>query len=79
MENKSDCPVPAGILVIIGGKESKGQQEAPDRKTPAGFVTSDILRRFAEPCNRTSLPAEYLHTVISIQTITIAFIFRQAV
>jgi cyanophycinase len=48
MENKSECPVPAGILVIIGGKESKGEQEAPDRKTPKGFVTSDILKTFTE-------------------------------
>src|ERR1700710_3122746 len=48
MENKNECPVPAGILLIIGGKESKGQPEAPDRKTPAGFVTTDILRTFTE-------------------------------
>jgi cyanophycinase len=48
MEHKNECPVPAGILVIIGGKESKGKQEAPDRETPAGFVTSDVLRTFAE-------------------------------
>jgi cyanophycinase len=46
MDNKNECPEPAGILVIIGGKESKGKPEAPDRKTPEGFVTSDILKIF---------------------------------
>jgi cyanophycinase len=44
MENNNECPVPAGILVVIGGKENKGNQEAPDRKTPA--VKSDILKIF---------------------------------
>jgi len=48
MENKQECPEPAGILVIIGGKESKGEQEAPDRKTPEGFVRSEILKRFVD-------------------------------
>jgi hypothetical protein len=47
MEKISECPSPSGILVIIGGKESKGRDEAPDRKTPSGFVKSDILEKFA--------------------------------
>jgi cyanophycinase len=47
MEKTSECPSPSGILVIIGGKESKGQDKAPDRKTPSGFVKSDILEKFA--------------------------------
>jgi cyanophycinase len=47
MENKNECPYPSGILVIIGGKESKDNPDAPDRKTPAGFVKSEILRAFA--------------------------------
>jgi cyanophycinase len=48
MEWTGECPIPEGILVIIGGKENKGGQEAPDRKTPAGFITGDILRIFTD-------------------------------
>jgi cyanophycinase len=48
MENKTECPYPSGILVIIGGKESKGDDEASDRKKPSGFVKSEILQAFAE-------------------------------
>ena len=43
---KHGCPVPAGILVIIGGKENKGQAQAPERESPSGFVTMDVLRIF---------------------------------
>lgn len=46
MEVKQECPTPSGILVVIGGKESKGKEEAPDRKTPEGFVTTDVLKNF---------------------------------
>jgi cyanophycinase len=48
MEPTQECPVPAGILVIIGGKENKGQDEVPNRQTPNGFVTMDILKKFTE-------------------------------
>jgi cyanophycinase len=45
---KSECPVPAGVLLIIGGKENKEGDKAPDRKTPRGFVSKDILQIFCE-------------------------------
>jgi cyanophycinase len=48
MEVKQECPEPAGVLVIIGGKENKGGEEAPNRQTPEGFVKSDILKRFVD-------------------------------
>jgi cyanophycinase len=47
MENKSECPSPAGMLVVIGGKENKGD-EAPDRKKPSGFVKLEILEKFTQ-------------------------------
>jgi cyanophycinase len=47
MENKDECPFPAGILVIIGGKEKKDQQ-ASEKEKPATSVKSDILQRFTE-------------------------------
>ena len=40
MENNTECPTPAGILTVIGGKEKK------DPDNPA--VKSDILQKFTE-------------------------------
>jgi cyanophycinase len=48
LASASQSPVPAGILVIIGGKENKGEEDAPERQNPSGFVTRDILRIFTD-------------------------------
>jgi cyanophycinase len=42
------CPVPAGMLLIIGGKENKGEDGPPERDKPNGFVSEDILRLFCD-------------------------------
>src|SRR3978361_670326 len=47
MKTKKDKLVPAGILVIIGGKENKGEEDAPDRENPDGFISRDVLRIFS--------------------------------
>ena len=43
-----DCPVPKGILVIIGGKENKGEEDLENRQSPDSFVKLDVLRGFVE-------------------------------
>lgn len=40
--------MPKGVLLIIGGKENKGEEDAPSRKSPAGFLTEGILKKFSE-------------------------------
>jgi len=47
MKTKSKIPVPAGTLVLIGGKENKGEDGAPGRETPDGFIPESILQLFA--------------------------------
>ena len=47
MKQKSKIPVPAGTLVLIGGKENKGEDGAPGRETPDGFIPESILQLFA--------------------------------
>ncbi len=43
----NECPVPAGILVIVGGKEDKG--EAPEDGKPKKEVNRlDVLKTFVE-------------------------------
>ncbi len=44
----SECPVPSGILMIIGGKEDKGNEEAEKDKKNKDFERLDVLRRFVE-------------------------------
>jgi cyanophycinase len=44
-ERSNSCPVPAGTLVIIGGKENKGQQ--PEREVDADtYAPFEILKTF---------------------------------
>jgi len=44
----STCPVPSGILVIIGGKENKGGQQVENRETPEGFHPLQIHKHFLD-------------------------------
>ena len=45
--NGDECPVPAGMLVIVGGKESKGEE--PERQVKKeNFVKLDVLKTFVE-------------------------------
>ncbi|MFL5747005.1 MAG: cyanophycinase [Niastella sp.] len=42
---KSECPTPAGILVIIGGKENKGEQPGKDGQSQ-NVIELEILKDF---------------------------------
>lgn len=43
---KSKCPVPAGVLVIIGGAENKGEDEPKKKETPDDFERLEVLKNF---------------------------------
>jgi cyanophycinase len=46
-ENKiNECPVPKGQLLIIGGSENKGEEEAKEKQTPQNFERLEILKCF---------------------------------
>ena len=52
MANKGDaCPVPAGVLVIVGGKENKGE-EPEQQVRKENFVKLDVLKTFVELINK---------------------------
>jgi cyanophycinase len=42
----SECPTPAGILVIIGGKENKGQQPDQQEGKSENIIPLEILKTF---------------------------------
>jgi cyanophycinase len=43
--NKAECPAPAGILMVIGGKENKGEQ-AGQKGQPENVIPLEILKTF---------------------------------
>ena len=43
---ENHCPVPQGTLVIIGGKENKGEDAPEDKKKPADFIKLQVLEAF---------------------------------
>jgi cyanophycinase len=45
---KNSCPVPSGTLLIIGGAENKGAEEAAKKQTPSGFERLEVLRMFVK-------------------------------
>src|SRR5215212_4279257 len=46
MENKSTCPVPKGILMLIGGKESKDGEPPKNHEKPEGYDPLTIMKTF---------------------------------
>jgi cyanophycinase len=42
------CPVPTGILVLVGGAENKGDDEPARKRKPENFVKLEVLKTFAE-------------------------------
>jgi cyanophycinase len=47
-KKNNSCPVPKGVLVIIGGKENKGEEDIENRKAPDSFMPLEILRTVVE-------------------------------
>lgn len=47
-KKQNTCPVPSGMLLIIGGAENKGEEEAKRKQTPENFERLEILKKFIE-------------------------------
>jgi len=45
---ENHCPVPSSVLMAIGGKENKGEEEPENKKKPEDFVRLEVLERFKE-------------------------------
>ncbi|HVG40052.1 MAG TPA: cyanophycinase [Chitinophagaceae bacterium] len=58
----NSCPVPAGTLLIIGGAENKGEEEAKKKKTPGNFERLEILKKFIELIDKKSPQIEIITT-----------------
>jgi cyanophycinase len=43
---ENHCPVPSSTLLIIGGKENKGQEQPENKKKPSDFIKLEVLEEF---------------------------------
>jgi cyanophycinase len=46
MAKKKENIIPTGTLLIVGGKENKGEEEVKDKETPSDFKRLEILKEF---------------------------------
>jgi cyanophycinase len=46
--SKTECPVPQGTLLIIGGRENKGEKEPDEKEKPQKFSPLEILQTFID-------------------------------
>src|SRR4051794_29739925 len=64
MAKSEECPVPSGTLLIIGGKESKGE-EPEHHETPGNYVPMEVLKTFAELLENKNSEVEVITTAAS--------------
>src|SRR5215213_5794881 len=62
-ENHS--PVPLGTLVVIGGKENKGQDGPDNKKKPGDFIKLEVLEAFKEATHKREPVVEVITTASS--------------
>jgi cyanophycinase len=56
------CPEPSGILLIIGGKENKGENEPENKKKPENFKRLEVLQTFKNLINKKDPMVEVVTT-----------------
>lgn len=59
---ENNCPIPAGTLVIIGGKENKGEQGPENKEKPSDFVKLQVLEAFKKATHKREPVVEVIST-----------------
>jgi len=62
VKNENHAPVPAGTLIIIGGKENKGEESPENKKKPADFVKLEVLETFKKVMHKQKPVVEVVTT-----------------
>lgn len=70
---ENHCPVPRGTLVVIGGKENKGEDNPEDKKKPPDFVKLEVLEAFKDAIHRKDPLVEVVTTASDLP----AEVFRE--
>ena len=61
----NSCPEPKGILIIIGGKENKGEGDIENREAPDDFLPLEILQAFVDHLKKEDPVVEIITTASS--------------
>ncbi len=61
-KNETSCPVPAGKLVIIGGKENKGENGPENKEKPENFIRLEVLQAFVDLIGKKNAVLEVITT-----------------
>ncbi|MFL5811843.1 MAG: cyanophycinase, partial [Flavisolibacter sp.] len=64
-KKENHSPVPAGTLVVIGGKENKGENGPENKKRPADFIKLEVLQAFKDATHKREPAIEVVTTASS--------------
>lgn len=59
---ENHCPVPIGTLVVIGGKENKGEDKPENKAKPSDFVKLQVLETFKKEIHKKNPVVEVITT-----------------
>lgn len=65
---ENHAPVPAGVLVVIGGKENKGEEVPENKKKPSDFIKLEVLQAFKDATHKRDPVVEVVTTASSEST-----------
>jgi cyanophycinase len=65
MKTENHSPVPLGVLVVIGGKENKGEDGPDNKKKPADFIKLEVLQAFKDATHKRQPVVEVVTTASS--------------
>jgi cyanophycinase len=60
--NENHAPIPEGTLVVIGGKENKGQESPDNKKKPSDFIKLEVLKAFKDATHKRDPHVEVITT-----------------
>lgn len=62
---KGRCPVPKGVLLVIGGAENKGEEEPEKKEMPSDFLRLEVLKMFVKLSGKRSPDVEVVTSASS--------------
>lgn len=67
-KKENHSPTPSGVLLVIGGKENKGEDEPQNKKKPSDFIKLEVLEKFRELTHKRGPLVEVITTASSEPT-----------
>jgi cyanophycinase len=61
-KKENHTPIPKGILVVIGGKENKGEEGPENKKRPPDFIQLEVLQAFKDATHKKDPIVEVITT-----------------